>query len=52
MGEVSNKAVGGVPDSAHLYGLAADILELWLNTAFAGGRHQRRIDQITAAEKR
>ena len=31
-------------------GLADDILELWLNTAFAGGRHQRRIDQITAGE--
>jgi ribose 5-phosphate isomerase RpiB len=25
---------------------------LWLNTAFEGGRHQRRIDQISAAEKR
>ena len=32
------------------FGLADEILELWLNTAFAGGRHQRRIDQITAAE--
>jgi ribose 5-phosphate isomerase B len=30
--------------------LADEILELWLNTAFAGGRHQRRIDQITEAE--
>src|SRR3954471_1643100 len=34
------------------FGLADDILALWLNTAFAGGRHQRRIDQISAAEKR
>src|SRR5690242_18766418 len=33
------------------YGLADEILTLWLSTAFAGGRHQRRIDQITAAEK-
>lgn len=33
------------------FGLADEILELWLNTAFAGGRHQRRIDQITEAER-
>ena len=32
-------------------GLADEILELWLNTAGAGGRHQRRIDQITDAER-
>lgn len=32
------------------FGLADEILEVWLNTAFAGGRHQRRIDQIRAAE--
>lgn len=32
-------------------GLADEILELWLTTAFAGGRHQRRIDQITEAER-
>jgi len=30
--------------------LADEILKLWLATPFAGGRHQRRIDQITAAE--
>ena len=34
------------------FGLADEILTLWLNTAFEGGRHQRRIDQITAAERR
>jgi ribose 5-phosphate isomerase B len=34
------------------FGLADDILTLWLGTAFEGGRHQRRIDQISAAEKR
>jgi ribose 5-phosphate isomerase B len=33
------------------FGLADEILELWLNTPFAGGRHQRRIDQITGAER-
>jgi ribose 5-phosphate isomerase B len=33
-------------------GLADEILELWLATAFEGGRHQRRIDQITEAERR
>jgi len=32
------------------FGLADEILELWLKTVFAGGRHQQRIDQITAAE--
>jgi ribose 5-phosphate isomerase B len=30
--------------------LADDIVALWLTTAFLGGRHQRRIDQISAAE--
>jgi ribose 5-phosphate isomerase B len=32
------------------FGLADEILTLWLVTPFAGGRHQRRIDQITEAE--
>src|SRR4051812_3968489 len=32
------------------FGLADEILELWLSTQFAGGRHRRRIDQITEAE--
>ena len=32
--------------------LADDILKLWLDTPFAGGRHQRRLDQISAAERR
>jgi ribose 5-phosphate isomerase B len=34
------------------FGLAEEILKLWLTTAFEGGRHQRRIDQISAAERR
>jgi ribose 5-phosphate isomerase B len=34
------------------FGLADEILALWLSTPFEGGRHQRRVDQITAAEKR
>ena len=33
------------------FGLADEILALWLTTGFEGGRHQRRIDQITAIEK-
>jgi ribose 5-phosphate isomerase B len=33
-------------------GLADEIIALWLKTPFEGGRHQRRIDQISAAEKR
>jgi ribose 5-phosphate isomerase B len=31
--------------------LADEILCLWLGTAFAGGRHQRRIEQITEIER-
>ena len=33
------------------FGLADEILRLWLATPFAGGRHQRRIDQIAEAEQ-
>ncbi|MEO6212323.1 MAG: ribose 5-phosphate isomerase B [Vicinamibacterales bacterium] len=32
-------------------GLADEILALWLTTAFQGGRHQRRVDQIMAIER-
>ena len=32
-------------------GLADEILAVWLATPFEGGRHQRRIDQITAIER-
>jgi ribose 5-phosphate isomerase B len=32
-------------------GLADEIVTLWLNTVFEGGRHQRRVDQIAALEK-
>ena len=32
-------------------GLADEILALWLTTPFEGGRHQRRVDQITAVEQ-
>ena len=32
-------------------GLADEILALWLSTTFEGGRHQRRLDQIAAAER-
>jgi ribose 5-phosphate isomerase B len=32
------------------FALADEILDLWLKTPFAGGRHQRRIDQIRQAE--
>jgi ribose 5-phosphate isomerase B len=31
--------------------LAKMIARIWLTTAFEGGRHQRRIDQITALER-
>jgi ribose 5-phosphate isomerase B len=33
------------------FGLADEILTLWLATLFAGGRHQRRVDQISEAER-
>jgi len=33
------------------FGLAEEILTLWLATAFEGGRHQRRVDQITEIER-
>jgi ribose 5-phosphate isomerase B len=32
-------------------GLADEILTLWLETAFEGGRHQRRLDQIAEIER-
>jgi len=31
--------------------LARQILKTWLETAFAGGRHSRRVEKITAIEK-
>jgi ribose 5-phosphate isomerase B len=34
------------------FGLADEIVALWLDTAFEGGRHQRRLDQIREAERR
>jgi ribose 5-phosphate isomerase B len=32
-------------------GLADEIVSVWLKTPFEGGRHQRRLDQIAAAER-
>ena len=32
--------------------LADEIVAVWLKTSFEGGRHQRRIDQISAEERR
>ena len=34
------------------FGLADEILELWLSTEYQGGRHQRRLDQIAEQETR
>jgi ribose 5-phosphate isomerase B len=31
--------------------LAQQIIEVWLTTPFAGGRHQRRVDKITQTER-
>ena len=33
------------------FGLADEILALWLETAFEGGRHQNRVNQISEMEK-
>ena len=33
-------------------GLALRIVKIWLETEFAGDRHQRRIDGISAIEKK
>ena len=33
------------------YGLAREILKLWLETDFEGGRHVRRLEQIAAIER-
>ncbi len=33
------------------FGLADEIVALWLGTPFEGGRHKRRVDQITEIEK-
>ena len=41
-------AIGGRVVAA---ALADEIVELWLVTAFAGGRHQRRIEQIADIER-
>ena len=32
--------------------VAEEIVNIWLHTEFAGGRHQRRLDKITAIEQR
>jgi ribose 5-phosphate isomerase B len=32
------------------FGLADDILKLWLDTPFEGGRHQKRVEQIAEIE--
>jgi ribose 5-phosphate isomerase B len=32
-------------------GLALEIVEVWLKGSFAGGRHQRRVDKISALDK-
>jgi ribose 5-phosphate isomerase B len=31
--------------------MALDILRMWIETAFAGGRHQRRVDKIGGIER-
>lgn len=33
-------------------GLALDIVQVWLETGFAGGRHRQRLDKITEIERK
>ncbi|HSB03946.1 MAG TPA: ribose 5-phosphate isomerase B [Thermodesulfobacteriota bacterium] len=33
-------------------GLTREIVKVWLETPFSGGRHQKRLDKITALEKK
>ena len=33
------------------HGLAKEIVRVWLNTPFEGGRHQKRLDKITQFDK-
>lgn len=33
-------------------GIALDLVDIFLSTEFEGGRHQRRVDQITAIENK
>jgi ribose 5-phosphate isomerase B len=33
------------------FGLADEIVAIWLRTSFEGGRHQRRLDQIADTER-
>jgi ribose 5-phosphate isomerase B len=33
-------------------GLALDIVDVWINTDFSGGRHQRRVDKINDIENK
>ena len=33
-------------------GLALELADIFLNTEFEGGRHQRRVDLITALERK
>ena len=33
-------------------GLAVELVDIFLNTEFEGGRHQRRVDKITALENK
>ena len=33
------------------FGLAREIVQIWLNTPFEGGRHKKRLEKITQLEK-
>ena len=49
-GDLNNQGTHQLDRLVPAPGLADEILKLWLETPFAGGRHQRRIEQITDIE--
>jgi ribose 5-phosphate isomerase B len=50
--EHSNANVLCLGGGLHGQGLAKQLVDSWLGTDFAGGRHQARLDKITAIEQR
>ena len=53
--KIEDLNVSRIKDYAEIWvflgaGLANEMFDVFLNTEFEGGRHQRRVDQITAIE--
>jgi len=50
--EHNNANVLALGGKAHSEALAAEIVEIWLATEFAGGRHWRRVNKVMEIERR